>query len=117
MELWKSKKVFLKIETTACIERNTVYYFLKFQRNDSADYDGTFGMWTGASDIMKVGQISEWNYMKHVNENIYPNSCGELTGSAGEFFPPGRGKDHVDFFTPDLCRFVHQYPTFLSSLW
>merc|ERR1719210_2993127 len=77
-----------------------------YPRNDSADYDGTFGMWTGASDIMKVGQISEWNYMQHVKEDIYPETCGELTGSAGEFFPPGRGKDSVDFFTPDLCRSI-----------
>ena len=68
------------------------------------NYDGTYNMWTGATSIDKVGQISEWNFFPKIDEAIYPGKCGELTGSAGEFFPPGRGKDYVDFFSPDLCR-------------
>ena len=78
-----------------------------FQRNESLEYDGTFEMWTGETTIDKVGQISAWNYNYTIDESIYPDECGELTGSAGEFFPPGRGKDYVDFFSPDLCRQVH----------
>ena len=38
-------------------------------------------------------------------EDIYVSDCGRLNGSAGEFFPSYREKTHVDFFTPDLCRF------------
>lgn len=75
-----------------------------YPRNDSLDYDGTFSMFTGSSGIENVGQISEWNYQAKINESVYTSYCGQLNGSAGEFFPPGRGKDYVDFFTPDLCR-------------
>ena len=62
-------------------------------------------MFTGADNILNVGQISEWNFSPSINSEIYPDYCGQLNGSAGEFFPPGRGKDYVDFFTPDLCRY------------
>ncbi len=61
-------------------------------------------MFTGANDLNEVGQISAWKYNDTV-ESIYPMPCGELTGSAGEFFPPHREQDFVDFFTPDLCRY------------
>jgi len=77
-----------------------------YPRNESLDYDGFFEMWTGATSIDKVGQISAWNFLDKINESIYPDECGVLTGSAGEFFPPGRDKTHVDFFSPDLCRSI-----------
>ena len=79
-----------------------LYFF--FQRNDSSDYDGTFSMHTGADTLAKIGQISEWNYLDSINESVYPLPCGALSGSAGEFFPPGRDETYVDFFSPDLCR-------------
>ena len=66
-------------------------------------------MWTGASDIQQIGKISEWNYMDHINESIYPGTCGELRGTAGEFFPPGQGKDYLEFFSGDLCRQAYSH--------
>ena len=66
-------------------------------------------MFTGENNILDVGQISEWNFMSHANESVYPDYCGQLNGSAGEFFPPGRDKTYVDFFTPDLCRYKYGY--------
>ena len=55
---------------------------------------------------MNVGQISEWNFKSNINEDIYPKPCGILSGSAGEFFPPGRDKiTDIEFFSPDLCRY------------
>lgn len=80
-----------------------------YPRNGSLDYDGTFSMFTGANSISEVGQIAEWNYKNEIDPAIYPSYCGQLNGSAGEFFPPGRGKDYVDFFTPDLCRQVKYF--------
>ena len=65
-------------------------------------------MFTGENNILDVGQISEWNFMSHANESVYPDYCGQLNGSAGEFFPPGRDKTYVDFFTPDLCRYKYE---------
>ena len=74
-------------------------------------------MWTGESDINKIGKISEWNYMNHVNESIYPGTCGELRGTAGEFFPPGQGKDYLEFFSGDLCRqALFPYTLFQKSI-
>ena len=32
-----------------------------FQRNDSAEYDGWFGMYTGEKEFSQVGQIFSWN--------------------------------------------------------
>ena len=61
-------------------------------------------MHTGADTLAKIGQISEWNYLDSINESVYPLPCGALSGSAGEFFPPGRDETYVDFFSPDLCR-------------
>ena len=75
-------------------------------------------MHTGASSIMNVGQISEWNFKPNINENIYPKPCGILSGSAGEFFPPGRDKiTDIEFFSPDLCRYVvfKKYNQFLNQ--
>merc|ERR1712141_582459 len=77
-----------------------------YSRNDSADYDGTFSMYTGADTLANIGQISEWNYLNSINESVYPLPCGALSGSAGEFFPPGRDETYVDFFSPDLCRTI-----------
>lgn len=37
----------------------------------------------------------------------YPDKCGDVSGSAGEFFPSNLSKDSlINFFSPDLCRFV-----------
>ena len=74
-------------------------------------------MYTGESDIQNIGQISEWNFLPNINESIYPKPCGDLTGSAGEFFPPGRDDTYVDFFSPDLCRQVipRLYPHCVES--
>ena len=74
------------------------------QRENVSDYDGVFNMFTGASDLYKVGQIAEWNYARNISENITDGECGRIRGSAGEFFPPHRDRTHLDFFAPDICR-------------
>ena len=61
-------------------------------------------MYTGLDVFETVGQIAAWNYQPVINETIYPGYCGQLNGSAGEFFPPNAEKTNVDFFSPDICR-------------
>ena len=61
-------------------------------------------MYTELAKFNKTGEIAMWNYAPHINENIYPGDCGQLMGSAGDFFPPGLDSDYVDMFFPDLCR-------------
>jgi hypothetical protein len=36
--------------------------------------------------------------------DIYPDHCGMLNGSAGDFFPSYPEQTFVDLFSPDLCR-------------
>jgi len=74
-----------------------------YDRNNSADYDGWYEMWTGEDNLQKVGQITGWNGHSDLSY-LYPSPCHELTGSAGEFFPPNRDKSSVSYFTTDLCR-------------
>ena len=64
-------------------------------------------MYTGTDRFEDVGQIYSWNNATDVN-NTYPFQCNQMTGSAGEFFPPNRKKTYADFFTPDVCRLVEQ---------
>merc|ERR1711970_88320 len=74
-----------------------------YSRNDSADYDGIYQMYTGKDDIYKVGQISQWQGHSNLSY-LYPEPCDGLYGSAGEFFPQHRDKTSISYFTPDLCR-------------
>ena len=63
-------------------------------------------MYTGMETLDNIGQIYAWKNSTTIDPSIYPFHCGELTGSAGEFFPPNRDKTFVDYFVPDLCRHV-----------
>ncbi|TRY61675.1 hypothetical protein TCAL_07973 [Tigriopus californicus] len=77
-----------------------------YPRNNSGEYDGYFQMYTGVDTLDHVGQICEWKNLSTVDPAVYPGQCGQLSGSAGEFFPPKRDKTFVDFFSPDLCRTI-----------
>ena len=70
------------------------------------DYDGHFNMNTGALDIGHLGDLDMWNYRNLTP--FYDGPCGQLRGSAGELWPPGRStSDSVSLFAPDLCRLAH----------
>ena len=70
-----------------------------------SDFDGVYNMFTGAGDFDQVGQIASWNYNDTVPDYMYTGKCGEVVGSAGEFFPPDRDKTFIEFFSSDLCRY------------
>lgn len=62
-------------------------------------------MHTGAEDISHFGELKNWNYAPKTE--YYPDECGQVTGSAGEFYPPRQSKDKpISFFNPDMCRSV-----------
>ncbi|KAJ1519319.1 hypothetical protein ONE63_004618 [Megalurothrips usitatus] len=76
-----------------------------YTRNGSVEYDGLFNMDTGALDIGHLGELRKWNFNNFTP--YYEGSCGDLRGSAGELWPPGRSPaDRVSLFAPDLCRSV-----------
>lgn len=73
-----------------------------YTRNGSADYDGIFNMKTGVDDISHLGVLGEWDYTNRTT--FYESHCGDVNGSAGEFFPPKRDKTSISLFSPDICR-------------
>jgi len=77
-----------------------------YERNQSLDYDGVYNMYTGNGDFDQVGQIALWNEDSQVPADMYTGYCGQINGSAGEFFPPNRDKTFVNLFTSDLCRSI-----------
>lgn len=75
------------------------------QRNNSANFEGIFNMYTGADDIYKMGQVHSWNHKTH--NGIYPGECGDVKGSLGEFYPPNlKPNDSVSIYLPNMCRSV-----------
>lgn len=80
--------------------------FTKFgwfaERNNSADYDGRFTIFTGADDINKLGLMNLWN---HKNKSpFYRKDCRGLKGTTGELWPPVKAGDDISVFATDLCR-------------
>ncbi|CAG9772833.1 unnamed protein product [Ceutorhynchus assimilis] len=74
-----------------------------YTRNNSETYEGQFNMDTGISG--QLGELHSWKFMEKTP--FFPGQCGEIGGSAGEFFPANLKKDTViKFFSPDLCRYA-----------
>lgn len=66
---------------------------------------GHFNMHTGEDDISQIGTMKNWNYAPRVD--YFPDECGILKGSAGEFYPPIKHKTApISIFTADICRSV-----------
>lgn len=60
-------------------------------------------MHTGESDYSQIGVVKNWNYSPRTQ--FYPDHCGMVNGSAGEFYPPKQTKDKpISFYSPDMCR-------------
>ena len=59
-------------------------------------------MWTGVSDIKRLGKLAKWDYTNHTH--YYESDCGRVNGSAGELFPPDQNKSSISLFSPDICR-------------
>lgn len=80
--------------------------FTKFgwfaERNNSADYDGRFTIFTGADDINKLGLMNLWNHQK--KSPFYRKDCRELKGTTGELWPPVKKGNDISVFATDLCR-------------
>jgi hypothetical protein len=75
-----------------------------YGRNNSALYDGLFNVETGTDDVTKRGILRNWNFK---NRTSTDGECGEVRGTAGEFFPPVQTKHtNLEIFLPDFCRYV-----------
>lgn len=74
-----------------------------YQRNGTDFTDGVWNMFTGESDVAKMGQVYSWNFS---TQGVFPDQCGHVHGSAGEFYTPHLEKTHIDLFSNDLCRSI-----------
>ena len=72
-----------------------------YGRNGSDWWDGVFNMYTGASDLGRLGQIATWNYSSQLE--YFKAPCGNVEG-AGDFFNPYLGAKSAELFSNDLCR-------------
>ena len=52
---------------------------------------------------MKEAQVYSWNFS---TQGVFPDQCGHVHGSAGEFYTPHLEKTHIDLFSNDLCRSI-----------
>lgn len=78
--------------------------FAFFYDRNGTDYaDGVFNMFTGAQDVARMGQVFSWNY---TTQGVFPGTCGQVHGSAGEFYAPNVKKDFIELFSNDLCRTI-----------
>lgn len=59
-------------------------------------------MATGGDNEM--GTLMEWNYKNRTEYNA--GSCGEVRGSAGELYGTKQTRTSIEFFSPDMCRYV-----------
>jgi len=80
---------------------SNVNYNLSLQRNGSDSYDGTFNMLTGINNLYEMGEIKEWNYSNRTD--YYKDSCGMISGTGGDLWPPLLSNNTVSLFVPDIC--------------
>jgi len=83
------------------IDGATARFGFFYGRNGSEWQDGVFNMFTGSTNISRMGQVFTWNYS---SSNFFPGSCGSVRGSAGEMYPPGLEKTQITMFSNDVCR-------------
>ena len=93
--LLENPPVWMKKEDTP---KKFGYYY---QRNGSDRVDGVFNMYTGRSNLSRMGSIARWNYADRLP--YYEGRCGEVRGG-GDTLPPGRDKTYIEIFSNDLCR-------------
>lgn len=48
------------------------------------------------------GKLTSWNYGNRTE--FYEGHCGDIRGSAGEFYPINRGKDSIELYSAELCK-------------
>ncbi|XP_071547402.1 protein croquemort-like isoform X2 [Panulirus ornatus] len=75
-----------------------------YRRNLSVEYDGLYNMMTGVDTLAKLGDIDWWNYKQETP--FFAPPCNRVAGSAGELFPPHLSKNHLIFFSSDLCMSI-----------
>ncbi|XP_066252479.1 protein peste-like [Euwallacea similis] len=64
--------------------------------------NSVFNMYTKTDE--NFGRLLTWNYKNH--SGLYPGKCGDIKGSAMEFYPLNIKKTKLVFFSSELCKFA-----------
>lgn len=92
---------------TAHIKSNRFAWFL--ERNGTSDFEGTFTINTGATDIRESGELKFWNGKNHTG--FFEGDCGKVNGSTADLFAPKRPADEwITIFIRDTCRIINLVP-------
>lgn len=72
-------------------------------RNLSSTYDGHFEMYSGGTDMLRMGTLTKWNNVN--TTNYYHGECSKITGTTGELWPVNmNATGNITIFVTDLCR-------------
>ncbi|KAF5307095.1 hypothetical protein FQR65_LT07154 [Abscondita terminalis] len=71
-----------------------------YSNNQTVGFDGVFNVKTKAGS--DFGTLQNWNYNNVTS--MYEGECGDVKGSAGEFYPQHLTPDSITYFSADLCR-------------
>merc|ERR1712241_75883 len=72
-----------------------------YKRNGTSWSDGRVTMATGENSLDELGDILDFNGS---NRTLYPDHCGELTGTAAGFLGPDPEREFIDYYSTDICR-------------
>ncbi len=80
-----------------------------YDRNNSAS-DGIFSIFTGKSDIYKLGLMDSWNEQKNLDKYWFGKQCDRIDlSSGGDFQPPyklTKSNEPIYMFVGDICRSI-----------
>ncbi len=78
-----------------------------YDRNNSAS-DGIYSIFTGKSDVYKLGLMDNWNKQKTLNKYWFGPQCDRIDlSSGGDFQPPyklTKSNEPIYMFVGDVCR-------------
>jgi len=82
----------IKIDSSLSNSNNLIVFWVLYHKTTQLYFPTIFKFWYCPNTLICF------------RPDIYPDHCGMLNGSAGDFFPSYPEQTFVDLFSPDLCR-------------
>ena len=82
----------IKIDSSLSNSNNLIVFWVFYHKTTQLYFPTIFKFWNCPNTLICF------------RPDIYPDHCGMLNGSAGDFFPSYPEQTFVDLFSPDLCR-------------
>ena len=102
------KRAYLYLDARSVAPNFTIPQFALMANRNDTTFDGFYNVFTGASDINKLGMMDKWRLKNNIGYYRPDSTCDAFNySSAGEFRPPFVIKDKSDpiyIFSSDMCR-------------